>query len=63
MTRAHDGIRIELPITQGDLGGWAASSRAGVAAAMRTMRELGWIRTERRGITVIDLEALSQRAA
>jgi hypothetical protein len=30
---------------------------------MRTMRELGWIRTERRGITVIDLEALSQRAA
>jgi CRP/FNR family cyclic AMP-dependent transcriptional regulator len=62
-TRRDDGIRIELPITQSDLGGWTASSRAGVAAAMRTMRELGWIRTERRGITVIDLEALSQRAA
>jgi len=27
------------------------------------MRELGWIRPERRGITGIDLEALSQRAA
>ncbi len=62
-TRSDDGTRIELPITQGDLGGWTASSRAGVAAAMRTMRELGWIRTERRKVTVIDLEALSQRAA
>jgi hypothetical protein len=30
---------------------------------LRTMRELGWIRTERRRITVLDLDALSQRAA
>ena len=58
-----DGTRIELPVTQEDLGGWSASSRAGVAAALRTMRELGWIRTERRRITVLDREALADRAA
>lgn len=61
--RTGAGIRIALPITQEDLGGWTASSRAGVACALRTMRELGWIRTERRRITVLDLEALTQRAA
>ena len=60
---SDDGTRIELPITQDDLGGWTASSRAGVAAALRTMRELGWIRTERRRITVTDLDALTRRAA
>jgi CRP-like cAMP-binding protein len=56
------GIQIGLPITQEDLGGWTASSRAGVAGALKTMRELGWIKTERRRITVLDPGALSQRA-
>jgi hypothetical protein len=27
------------------------------------MRELGWIRTQRRRIVVLDLDALAQRAA
>jgi CRP/FNR family transcriptional regulator, cyclic AMP receptor protein len=55
------GIRIALPITQEELGAWAASSRAGVAQALRTLRELGWIETDRRRITVRDLEALRGR--
>jgi CRP/FNR family cyclic AMP-dependent transcriptional regulator len=61
----HTGsaIQIGLPLTQDDLGSWTASSRASVAGALRTMREQGWIRTERRQITVLDLEALTQRAA
>jgi CRP/FNR family transcriptional regulator, cyclic AMP receptor protein len=58
-----DGIMIRLTVTQADLGGWTASSRAGVSGALRTMRDLGWIRTERRRIIVLDLDALSQRAA
>jgi CRP-like cAMP-binding protein len=58
-----DGIEIRLPITQEDLGGWTASSRASVTGALKTMRELDWIKTERRRIVVLDLEALSQRAA
>ncbi len=57
------GIEIALPVTQEDLGSWTASSRASVAGALRTMRERGWIRTERRRIIVLDLPALTQRAA
>ncbi len=60
--RTDAGIEIGLPVTQEDLGSWTGSSRAGVAGALRTMRELGWIRTERRRITVLDLDALTQRA-
>jgi CRP/FNR family cyclic AMP-dependent transcriptional regulator len=61
--RTDAGVRIRLPLTQDDLGGWTASSRAGVAAALHTLRELGWIETERRRITVLDLDALGRRAA
>jgi CRP-like cAMP-binding protein len=59
---ADDGIAIALPISQEELAGWAAASRAGMAAALRTLRELGWIETDRRRITVRDLEALRARA-
>lgn len=61
--RTVAGTRIRLPITQEDLGGWTASSRAGVAQALRTMRDLGWIVTERRHITVVQPDALARRAA
>jgi CRP-like cAMP-binding protein len=61
-TPTEAGIEIGLPVTQEDLGSWTASSRAGVASALRTLRELGWIATERRRITVCDLEALTRRA-
>ncbi|MEV4418768.1 Crp/Fnr family transcriptional regulator [Patulibacter sp. NPDC049589] len=60
--RNDTGIQIRLPLTQEDLGSWTASSRAGVAGALRTLRELGWIATERRRITVLDVEALTRRA-
>jgi CRP/FNR family cyclic AMP-dependent transcriptional regulator len=56
-------IRIDLPITQGELGSWTASSRAGLAKALHTLRELGWIETDRKRITVCDLDALRERAA
>ena len=61
--RTDGGTQIRLPVTQEDLGSWTASSRAGVANALRTMRELGWITTERRRITVLDLDALARRGA
>jgi CRP/FNR family transcriptional regulator, cyclic AMP receptor protein len=56
-----EGIEIELPVTQEDLGGWTACSRAGVSAALKTMRSLGWVKTERRRITVLDLDSLASR--
>jgi CRP-like cAMP-binding protein len=58
-----DGILITLPISQEELGGWTGSSRAGLANALRTLRELGWIDTERRRITVRDIGALAARAS
>jgi CRP/FNR family cyclic AMP-dependent transcriptional regulator len=61
--RTDAGTEITLPVTQEDLGSWTASSRAGVANSLRTMRELGWITTDRRRITVVDLDALTQRVA
>jgi CRP/FNR family cyclic AMP-dependent transcriptional regulator len=57
-----EGVEIHLPLTQEDLGGWTASSRAGVGEALASMRRLGWVKTERRRITVLDLGALAARA-
>lgn len=56
------GIEIRLPITQQDLGGWTGASRASVASALRTMRDLGWVKTDRKRLTVIDLDGLRARA-
>jgi CRP/FNR family transcriptional regulator, cyclic AMP receptor protein len=57
----EDGVRIDLPMTQDELAGWAGSSREAVSKALRTLRSRGWIETHRRSITVRDLEALKQR--
>jgi CRP-like cAMP-binding protein len=56
------GVRVTLPLSQDELAAWTGASRAGVAAALRTLRELGWIETERRSITVCNLEALRARS-
>jgi CRP/FNR family cyclic AMP-dependent transcriptional regulator len=60
---AGDGVAIALPISQEELAGWAAVSRAGMASALRTLRECGWIETERRRITILDLDALRARGS
>ena len=56
------GVHIELAITQEDLAGWTGSSREAVIRALRTLRELGWIETRRRGVTLLDVEQLRRRA-
>jgi CRP/FNR family cyclic AMP-dependent transcriptional regulator len=58
----EDGTRIDLAITQEDLAGWTGASREAVIRALRTLRELGWIVTRRRGITLVELEMLRRRA-
>jgi CRP/FNR family cyclic AMP-dependent transcriptional regulator len=61
---AREGtIRIELPISQEELAGWTGCSRDSVVKALQGMRGLGWIATERRCITVLDLDALRRHAA
>jgi CRP/FNR family transcriptional regulator, cyclic AMP receptor protein len=58
-----DTVSVQLPISQEDLAAWTSSSRAGVAEALRSLRELGWIHTERRRLVVCDLDALRARSA
>ena len=57
-----DGLVIDMPLTQEELAGWTGASRAGMAAALRTLRKLGWIETGRRRVRVRDLEALRRRS-
>jgi CRP/FNR family cyclic AMP-dependent transcriptional regulator len=60
---AADGsVTIDLPMTQEELAGWTGSSREAVARALQTMRELGWVQTARRRITLCDQAALRARA-
>ena len=58
-----DGTVIDLPISQEELAAWTGSSRAGVVAAIQSLRELGWIETSRRRIVVADLDAMRARSA
>jgi CRP-like cAMP-binding protein len=60
---SDEGIVIELPITQEELAGWTASSREAVAKALQQLRTLQLLETERRRITVLDLEGLRRQAA
>ena len=59
----EDGIEIDVALTQDDIAAWTGASRAGVAKAFQTLRELGWIETHRRRIVVRQLDALRLRAA
>jgi len=57
-----DGVTITLPLSQEELAGWTGSSREAVTKALRTLRELGWIETGRRTISIRDREALRRFA-
>ena len=57
------GVRILLPLTQVELAGWVGASREAVSLALRTLRRQGCVETHRRGITVLDREALRRQAA
>ncbi len=56
------GIRITLPFTQDELAGWVGASREAVAKALRTLRARGYLQTQRRTVTVLDIEGLRRRA-
>jgi CRP/FNR family transcriptional regulator, cyclic AMP receptor protein len=61
-TPVPEGLRIELPLSQDELAGWTGSSREAVTKALRALREEGWIQTGRLRVTVLDLDALRDRA-
>jgi CRP-like cAMP-binding protein len=60
--QSERGIGIELALSQDELAAWTGGSRAGVAKALQTLRELGWIETARRRIVVRRIDALRERA-
>jgi CRP-like cAMP-binding protein len=57
------GVRITLPLSQEELASWTGASREAIAKALAQFRGRGWLSTERRRITLHDLEALRRRAA
>jgi CRP/FNR family transcriptional regulator, cyclic AMP receptor protein len=57
------GVAVAMPISQDELASWTGASRAGVAQGLQTLRELGWLSTERRRIVLHDPPALRDRAA
>ncbi len=59
--RTDTGIVTALPISQEELAAWTGASRAGVGQCLQTMRELGWIETQRRRLIVKDQPALRSR--
>jgi CRP-like cAMP-binding protein len=58
----ESGIKITLPLTQDELASWVGASREAVAKALRTLRTCGYVQTQRRTLTVVDIEGLRRRA-
>ncbi len=61
-TNSDEGIVIDSPISQSDLGNWTGLSREAVVKALRSLRSLGWIESRRNIILVRDLPAVRSRA-
>jgi CRP/FNR family cyclic AMP-dependent transcriptional regulator len=58
---AASGTRIELSLTQDELARWTGATRETVSRALRLMRQLGWVATDHKTITVLDPAALRER--
>jgi CRP/FNR family transcriptional regulator, cyclic AMP receptor protein len=58
---AAAGGSYELELTQDELAGWTGSTRETVSRALRLMRQLGWVATGHRTITVLDPVAVRAR--
>jgi len=54
---------ITVKLTQEELAGWAGCSREAASKALQALRARGWIETHRRGVTILDLDALIKRAS
>lgn len=53
--------RVELSLTQDELARWTGATRETVSRSLRLMRQLGWVSTDQRKITVLDAAALRER--
>jgi CRP-like cAMP-binding protein len=55
------GGPYELELTQDELASWTGATRETVSRALRLMRQLGWVATGHRTITVLDPAAVRAR--
>lgn len=55
-------VRITVPLSQQELAGLIGASREAVSKALQHLRNRGWIETQRRGISILDRDALYKRA-
>lgn len=55
-------VRISVPLSQQELAGLVGASREAVSKALQQLRKRGWIETQRRGISILDADALRRRA-
>ncbi len=58
-----DGIEVTVALSQEELAAWTASSREAVAKAVRLLRELGWIQTQRRRFVIRRIDELRRYAS
>lgn len=54
---------LVLEISQAQLAEWTASSREAVAKALRVFRAMGWVRTRRGQITIVEPDSLARRGS
>jgi CRP/FNR family transcriptional regulator, cyclic AMP receptor protein len=54
-------VSITLSLTQHELAGWTCSSREAVSKALGNLRACGWVETDRRRVTILNLDALRRR--
>jgi len=54
----ESGIRITLSFTQEELAGWVGASLEAVTKALRILRDRGYLQTQRRTVTVLDIDRL-----
>jgi CRP-like cAMP-binding protein len=52
----------KLAVSQDELARWTGATRETVSRALNLMRQLGWVSTEHRTITILDPEALRERS-
>jgi CRP/FNR family cyclic AMP-dependent transcriptional regulator len=55
--RSVEGVTIRSPLSQADIAAWAGISRESVVKSLSTLRELGWVRTRGRRLTLLELDA------
>ncbi len=59
--QADRGTQIALSLTQEELASWTGATRETISRALRLMRQLGWVSTDHRLITIHNPEALRKR--